>query len=75
MGQVQPAHFDVAQVVEHQVLQRLLVAGELLGLRQQQVVGERGDGGPEGGRRRETNIHNYTMGFKIADSSASSMAV
>jgi hypothetical protein len=31
--------FDLAEVVEYQDLQRLLVAGELPSLRQQQVIG------------------------------------
>ena len=42
--QVEEARLDLAQVVEDQDLQRLLVAGELHGLRQEEVVGKRGNG-------------------------------
>ncbi len=69
--QVEAARLDLAQVVEDQDLQRLLVAGELHGLRQEEVVGKRGNGRPEDGRRRLTHTHKYTMGLKIADFSES----
>ena len=46
---MEAARLDLAQVVEDHDLQRLLVPGELPRLRQEEVVRELGDGGPEGG--------------------------
>ena len=65
-AQVEAAHLDLAQVVEDQDLQRLLVPRKLPRLRQEEVIGERGDGGPEGGTSRITHTHKYIMGLKIA---------
>ena len=51
---MEAARFDLAQVVEDQDLQRQLVAGERLSVRQEEVIGERGDGGQRAGEGTES---------------------
>ncbi|MCY4377317.1 MAG: hypothetical protein OXC31_26460, partial [Spirochaetaceae bacterium] len=52
--QVQPAGFDLGQVVDDGALQVAFVEDQGAGLTQQLAVGERADGGGDGGASRVT---------------------